>query len=102
MAEETFTQRWKRIEDELGYSFKFDDIPNKLHSLRDVAGILLLQKLAPIKAGRDAISAAEHDQFWLGHEPSIVAEKITDDEIRDLQRCGILYDADIDGFYCFP
>lgn len=73
----------------------------RLHRRPDVNAILLLDKLAGDKAAldRDAICSAAHDQFWLDVDPAAICETATDEDIRDLIRCGVSIEGD--GFYMF-
>lgn len=75
---------------------EFDRIENKLNDRPDIHAFLLLDKLFPSK-GRDIISAAEHDMFYLDIDCEVLAENITEADVLDLVRCGIFYDDETDG-----
>jgi hypothetical protein len=69
---------------------KFERIEKPLSPRRDIHAFLLLDQIVPGK--RPIISAAEHDEYYLDIECDEFAGKVTDDQIRDLYRCGIRYD----------
>lgn len=71
---------------------KFDQIENPAHSRPDLCAFLLLDQLVP-GAGRDMISAAEHDEIFLDVDCDKLAEVATDADILTLTRCGVRYDA---------
>jgi hypothetical protein len=60
----------------------------------DLHAFLLLDRLAP--GNKDLISAAEHDVFFLDVDMEVLAANATEDDIRDLIRCGVRYDTDYD------
>lgn len=68
----------------------FESIESPRTKRPDLHAFLVLDELQPGK--RDIISAAEHDEFWLDIDCEKLAEVITEDQVRDLVRCGIRYD----------
>ena len=46
------------------------------------------------------VANAEHDQFWLDIEPEQV-EALSEDQIIELIRCGIMYDDEFDCLFMF-
>jgi len=81
-------QVFEKYDDE--YS-KFDSIENKLHSRPDICAFLLLDKLVP-GAGKDMVSAAEHDEIYLDVDCEALAAVATEEDIQTLARCGVRYD----------
>lgn len=72
-----------------GEFLKFDRVEPKLSQRADMHAFMLLDRLAPGKG--DMISAAEHDEFFLGTDCEELAKVITDDQVRELVRCGVRY-----------
>jgi hypothetical protein len=82
---------FEKHEDEYG---NFDCIEIKLSSRPDLHAFILLNQLQP--HNRDMVSAAEHDEIFLDIDIDELMTVITDDQVRDLARCGIRYDAGLD------
>jgi hypothetical protein len=70
---------------------KFDRIENKRNQRPDLHAWLLLDELFP-NPGRDMVAAAEHDEIWLDVDGKKL-EKLTDEQILELVRCGVRYDS---------
>jgi len=70
---------------------EFDRVENKRSTRPDLHAFLLLDELFP--GNKDIISSAGHDQIWLGIETEDI-EKLTQDQILELTRCGVMYDED--------
>jgi hypothetical protein len=47
------------------------------------------------------ISASEHDEFYLSVDCEALAKVATPEIIRDLTRCGVRYDEDLDSLCMF-
>lgn len=94
----TLNERFEQFEGEF---LKFDRIENPRSRRADLHAFLLLDELQPPEGdGTDIISNAEHDQFWI----DIDCEKlnaITDAQILELVRCGVMCDEDLDGLSMF-
>jgi len=58
-----------------------------LSARKDLLAFMLLDRLVP--TGYCMISAAEHDQIWLGVDTEALAEVISDDDIRQLILLGV-------------
>lgn len=70
---------------------KFDRVTNKVHTRMDLHAMVMLDKLFPNTT--PMISATGHDECWL----SVTDEEIntlTDDQILELTRCGVVYNTD--------
>ena len=87
---------YKKYEDEY---LKFDNVENKLSNRPDLHAFLLLDKLFP--SNMEMIAAAEHDQICLEVEPDKLSRKATEEQILELIRCGVMYDADMDSLTMF-
>lgn len=70
---------------------KFDRVENKLSQRPDLHAFLLLDSLVP--RNRDMVASACHDEIWLDIDVDELAQTaITEDQIRDLVRCGVRVD----------
>lgn len=78
---------------------KFDRIGHPLHPRPDICAFLMLDNLVP--GDRDIVSASEHDEFYLSVAPEELAKVATEDDIRDLVRCGLRYDESYDSLCMF-
>ena len=78
---------------------KFNRVENPAHTRPDLCAFLLLHELSPpAKPGRDMVSAAEHDEFFLDADVDTVAANATEEQVVTLIRCGVRFDAQN---YCF-
>lgn len=84
-------ERFKQFEGEF---LKFDLVENKLSKRPDLHAFILLDSLVP--GQNDLISCAEHDEFFLSIDPDTLDEAATDEQLRELVRCGVRYDAHLD------
>lgn len=92
----TLEERFETITDQIdGDYLKFERVEKKLSERPDIHALILLDSLQP-KTGCDLISAAEHDIFYLDIDADALNEVITDDQIRELARCGVHYNSDGD------
>lgn len=67
---------------------KFERVENKLSNRPDLHAFLLLDSLLP--GSTDMVSAAEHDEIFLDVElDQLAATAITEEQVRDLVRCGV-------------
>lgn len=80
---------------------KFDRIESPVHELPDMCAFLMLHKLAPVKRGRDMVCGAEHDEIYLATNCEALNASASDDDIRDLVRCGVRYDEENDSLCMF-
>lgn len=78
---------------------QFDQIAHPVHSRRDICAFLMLATLCP--GTGDMVDCAEHDKIWLNVDVDALAVIATDDIVRDLQRCGVMYDTDVDRLTMF-
>ena len=88
-----------RFEQFDGEYLKFDRIENPRSKRPDLHAFLLLDEIQP--GDRDLISASEHDEFYLNIDCDAFAAVATDEQIRDLNRCGVRYDGDLDSLCMF-
>jgi hypothetical protein len=80
---------WDKFEAVNDDYLKFELVENKRSKRSDLHAFLLLDELFP--SHRDMICNAEHDEFWLEIDNEDI-ETLTDEQILELTRCGILYD----------
>jgi hypothetical protein len=88
---------FEKYEDSEWDNFKL--IENKFSTRRDLHAFILLDKLVPGKC--NIISASEHDQYWLETDVKQLAKVATEENIRDLVRCGVCYDEGNESLYRF-
>ena len=79
---------------------KFSRIESPPSQRPDICALLLIDKLLP-KPGRDVISAAEHDVFYLAADIEKFSEVATVDDVIYLVRCGVHYDAESESLAMF-
>jgi hypothetical protein len=72
---------------------EFEKVENKRSNRKDLHAFLLLDELFPTDKKSDIICNAEHDEFWLDISFEQI-EKLTDDQILELVRCGVRFDDD--------
>lgn len=79
---------------------EFERIPaeRRLSNRPDLNAFLLLDRLFPDTD--DIISAAEHDEYSVSIAPSALCEKVSEECLIDLIRCGLRYDSSTDSL-CF-
>ena len=74
---------------------QFDRIENPKHSRPDLYAFLMLAELFPSQY--DMVAAAEHDVIYLDVDCDTLLVKVGEignEFIRDLVRCGVMYDED--------
>ena len=74
---------------------KFERIKNKKATRPDVHAFILLEELFPSERNMDLIDSAEHDIYYFSIEGEQL-DKLTDEHILELTRCGIHYDEEFD------
>jgi len=80
-------------------SHKFDRIEKKFSTRPDLHAFILLDKLIP--SDFDIITAAEHDEIYLDGNLEVLAFVATEDDIRDLIRCGVMLNESASCLYMF-
>ena len=95
MTTEDLEKLW-RVHD--GEYLKFASVENRRSNRPDLHAFCLIDSIFPGSA--DIVSHAEHDQFWLGVYPENLAEKITEAQIIELIRSGVMLERGI-GFFMF-
>ncbi len=80
---------------------KFDRIINKRHHRPDIHAFLLISEVLPEDKGK-IIRDAEHDQFYLDGDPETFFKRATEEQVIELIRCGVGYEADLESFYMYP
>lgn len=78
--------RFDKFDDEF---LEFDRIEDKFHNRADIHAFLLLHQLVP--STRDIITGADHDVIYLETQAEALNAVATDEQIRDLVRCGVRY-----------
>lgn len=82
-----------------GEFLKFDRVVNPLSKRPDLCAFMLLDSLVP---DTDSIvSAAEHDEIFLGVEVKALNKVVTDEQLLTLVRCGVRYDSSYDSLSMF-
>lgn len=77
---------------------KFGRIKNKRSSRWDLHAFLVLDELFPCDGNMNIISGAESERIELDIDTDNI-EKLTEDQIVELLRCGVLYDDDKGSLY---
>lgn len=80
---------FEKYEDEF---LKFDRVESPASKRSDLHAFMLLDKLIP--GTRDMVSAAEHDEIWLGIDCEALAVVITEGQVCELRRCGVMYSSE--------
>ena len=70
---------------------QFDRVTNKRSNRPDLHAFMLLDGLCPGK--KDIIASASHDEIYLSIEPEELAKVASEEQVVELIRCGIRYDA---------
>lgn len=92
----TIKERFDQFEKEL---LKFDRIEHKLNTRPDLHAFLLLDSM--FSDDSDMVASATHDQIWLAVGGDAFESVVTDEQIRDLARCGIFWDDEVDSLSLF-
>ena len=77
----------------------FDKVENKRSLRPDLYAFLLLDALVP--GTDDMVSFACHDEIYLSIEPEALSKVATEDQLRELHRCGVRHDTDNDSLTLF-
>lgn len=72
----------------------FDRVENPRHQRPDLCAFLMLHDL--VHGHSDMVASAEHDEIWLDVDREALAAVVTDDIVRDLVRCGVRYDDEVE------
>ena len=91
----TLKERFDQFENEF---LRFERVENKLSNRADVHAFILLDRLVP--GDDDILVDARHDEVFLSIAPEQL-EIASDEQIRDLVRCGIRLDDSEDGLAMF-
>ena len=88
----TLKERFEQFEDDY---IKFEEkVLNKKSKRPDIHAFLLLDEL--VDGDSDIVSAAEHDEIYLGIDCDVLAGVVTDAQIHELVCCGVRYCQDYD------
>lgn len=68
---------------------QFDRIESPRHPRPDVCAFLMLHEICGGEG--DIIGSSEHDEFYLSVDCETLHKNATDEQIRDLVRCGVMY-----------
>ena len=93
MTLEEMTALFQKHSDEY---LKFENVLLRLSLVPDLCAFLILESIA--HTATHIVVCAEHDEIWLSHDPEIVAANATEEQLIDLLRCGVLWDASTDSF----
>jgi hypothetical protein len=78
----------------------FERVVNKKSTRPDLHAFLLLDELVP-DSNRDILAGAEHDEVFLDVSIDELEGRITEEQVRDLLRCGVFYNDDDEVLYMF-
>ena len=82
-----------------GDFLEFHKIKTKRANRPDLHAFLLLDELCP--GTSDIISAAAHDEIFLDVDVDELRKKATEEQLRELHRCGVRHDADHESLVMF-
>lgn len=82
-----------------GEFLHFEHVENRLSNRPDLHAFLLIDKLVP--GTGDIVTSAEHDEIWLDVPLYLLAEVITEMQVRELVGCGVRYDSDLESLALF-
>jgi hypothetical protein len=90
MTSEEMTELFKKYGDSVSYNDfeKFEKIDKK-SKRKDLHAFLLLDEILGDSCSDDMVSEAEHDQIYLGVDMELLAEKITEEQVKELVICGV-------------
>jgi len=79
----------------------FERIPEvvRYSNRADLHAFIMLDKIVP--GITSIISAAEHDEVYLGFEVTDLEGYITEEQVKDLLRCGVMLNEGLDSLYMF-
>lgn len=78
---------------------KFERISNKRSLRRDLHAFILLDEKFPTYNSA-IVGAASHDEIWIDLDSEDI-EKLTDENILELVRCGVMYNEEHDSLSMF-
>lgn len=78
---------------------KFDRVQNKLSSRPDIHAFILLNSVFP-ESG-DMVTGAGHDIIYLDVDAEKAGEDLTEAQLIDLHRCGVILDEETDSLAMF-
>ena len=100
-GEPIIADRFEAIEEGNDIPFlRFDLVENKRSNRPDLHAMIRLDEWFPSNKKQDIIAGASHDQIWLDTAEEDI-EKLTDEQILELLRCGVFYDSDNDSLTMF-
>lgn len=88
--------QWEQFSDDY---LKFEDVKAKMSQRADLHAFMWLDRRFP-GGENDIVSCSEHDEIYLDVSSEQI-EQLTDDEVRDLVRCGVRYDSSVDSLCMF-
>jgi hypothetical protein len=91
-------KRFELIGENGKHYMKFEDVKNKQSNRPDIHAFLLLDKL--YTSDQNIVSAASHDIIYLNFNSKKI-EELTDKQILELTRCGVMYDDEYDSLSMF-
>ncbi len=77
---------------------RFEKVENKKSTRPDLHAFILLNELFP--RDRDLICSAAHDEIWLDVDTGEI-ETLTENQIIELNRCGVRYDEESDSLVMY-
>jgi len=97
MSTRTLEERFNAFDDDY---LEFEAIESPRHRCADLCAFLMLADMLPDLSG-NIITASKHDEFYLGVDCEHLNLIATDDQLRDLARCGVRYSAEYDALCMF-
>ena len=91
-------ERFEAVSDE--EFLKFDRVKVRFSERPDLHAFIMLDKLLP-DPDRDIVAGAGRDIIYLSVDAEKLNAVITDEQVIELSRCGIIYDLDGEGLASF-
>jgi hypothetical protein len=85
----TLVERFDAVHDEF---LKFERIENKRNTRSDMHAFLLIDELMP--GTDDIVCSCEYDQIYLAGDLEEINDIITDEQVLELVRCGVMISDD--------
>lgn len=74
----------------------FENVLDKFSNCPDVHAFILLDKLVPTECHKTIISASKNGIIYIAIDIQKMQEVISESQVIDLIRCGVMYDSDFD------
>jgi len=91
MTIEQLVELFEKYDEEF---LQFDKVLDRTSHRPDLHAFVLLDKIIP--GSTDIVSGAEHDEIFLGIDLEEFARRVTEEQIVELNQCGVRYASEYD------